>query len=410
MKGNLWMEIRNERKKGLSYTEIARKHHIDPRTAKKYAESDVRPVYTLTAPKPSKLDPYKHLIDMWLEEAPYSAVRIHEKLMEQGCDCKYTIVRQYVATRKAALNEKATVRFETMPGLQGQVDWGFFENYKVLENGESRKLYCFLMVLGYSRMRYIEFVTDMSTTTLIKCHINAFRYFDGYPEEILYDNMKQVVVKRMLKQSESELNKQFEDFAGFYGFKPILCRPYRGQTKGKVERTVRYVRENFMVGIRYHSLADLNSQAHAWCNKINARIHGTTNERPIDRLADEKLLPLKREYIIDRINLRRVEKDCLISYAGNKYSVPAEYVGKDVTVIVLDHMLAAYFEGKQIALHKLSYSKNSLNVNKEHYKSMIVKSGFDIENTLLNNPDLVDLSIPNHSLKKYDELMGGVIL
>lgn len=404
------MEVRNERKKGLSYTEIARKHHIDPRTAKKYAESDVRPVYTLTAPKPSKLDPYKHLIDMWLEEAPYSAVRIHEKLMEQGCDCKYTIVRQYVATRKAALNEKATVRFETMPGLQGQVDWGFFENYKVLENGESRKLYCFLMVLGYSRMRYIEFVTDMSTTTLIKCHINAFRYFDGYPEEILYDNMKQVVVKRMLKQSESELNKQFEDFAGFYGFKPILCRPYRGQTKGKVERTVRYVRENFMVGIRYHSLADLNSQAHAWCNKINARIHGTTNERPIDRLADEKLLPLKREYIIDRINLRRVEKDCLISYAGNKYSVPAEYVGKDVTVIVLDHMLAAYFEGKQIALHKLSYSKNSLNVNKEHYKSMIVKSGFDIENTLLNNPDLVDLSIPNHSLKKYDELMGGVIL
>lgn len=410
MKGNLWMEIRNERKKGLSYTEIARKHHIDPRTAKKYAESDVRPVYTLTAPKPSKLDPYKHLIDMWLEEAPYSAVRIHEKLMEQGCDCKYTIVRQYVATRKAALNEKATVRFETMPGLQGQVDWGFFENYKVLENGESRKLYCFLMVLGYSRMRYIEFVTDMSTTTLIKCHINAFRYFDGYPEEILYDNVKQVVVKRMLKQSESELNKQFEDFAGFYGFKPILCRPYRGQTKGKVERTVRYVRENFMLGIRYHSLADLNSQAHAWCNKINARIHGTTNERPIDRLPEENLLPLRREYIVDKINLRRVEKDCLISYAGNKYSVPAEYVGRDVTVIVLDHMLAAYFEGKQIALHKLSYSKNSLNVNKEHYKSMIVKSGFDIENTLLNNPDLVDLSIPNHSLKKYDELMGGVIL
>ena len=410
MKGNLWMEIRNERKKGLSYTEIARKYHIDPRTAKKYAESDSKPVYTLKAPKPSKLDPYKHLIDMWLEEAPYSAVRIHEKLMEQGCDCKYTIVRQYVATRKADLNEKATVRFETMPGLQGQVDWGFFENYKVLENGEYKKLYCFLMILGYSRMRYIEFVTDMSTTTLIKCHINAFRYFGGYPEEILYDNMKQVVVKRLMKQSESELNKQFEDFAGFYGYKPVLCRPYRGQTKGKVERTVRYVRENFMVGIKYNSLADLNSQAHAWCNKINAKIHGTTNERPIDRLPEENLLPLKREYIIDKINLRRVEKDCLISYAGNKYSVPAEYVGKDVTVIVLDHMLAAYFEGKQIALHKLSYSRNTLNVNKEHYKSMIVKSNFDIENTLLNNPDLVDLSITNHSLKKYDELMGGVTL
>ena len=410
MKGNLWMEIRNERKKGLSYTEIARKHHIDPRTAKKYAESDTKPVYMLTAPKPSKLDPYKHLIDMWMEEAPYSAVCIHEKLMEQGCDCKYTIVRQYVATRKADLNEKATVRFETMPGLQGQVDWGFFENYKVLENGEYKKLYFFLMILGYSRMRYIEFVTDMSTTTLIKCHINAFRYFGGYPEEILYDNMKQVVVKRMMKQSESELNKQFEDFAGFYGYKPILCRPYRGQTKGKVEQIVRDVRENFMVGVKYNSLEHLNSQAHAWCNKINAKVHGTTNERPIDRLPVENLMPLKREYIMDKINLRRVEKDCLISYAGNKYSVPAEYVGRDVTVIVLDHMLAAYFEGKQIALHKLSYSKNTFNVNKEHYKSMIVKSGFDVENTLLNNPDLMDLSIPDYSLKKYDELMGGVTL
>jgi len=95
----------------------------------------------------------------------------------------------------------------------------------------------------------------MSTNTLIRCHQNAFRYFGGYPEEILYDNMKQVVVKRLLKQEDSTLNRQFEDFAGFYGFKPILCRPYRGQTKGKVERTVQFVRDNFMIGIKYNSLA-----------------------------------------------------------------------------------------------------------------------------------------------------------
>ena len=138
------------------------------------------------------------------------------------------------------LNEKATVRFETMPGKQGQMDWGFFEEHTVYEDGKWKKLYCFLMVLGCSRMRYIEFVTDMSTNTLIRCHQNAFRYFGGYPEEILYDNMKQVVVKRLLKQEDSTLNRQFEDFAGFYGFKPILCRPYRGQTKGKVERTVQF--------------------------------------------------------------------------------------------------------------------------------------------------------------------------
>ena len=300
------MEIRNDRLKGMSYTELGRKYHIDPRTAKRYAESPQRPEYTLSAPKPTKLDAYKQQVDQWLEEAPYSAVRILEKLKEQGFEGKYSIVKEYVRSRKMDLDEKATVRFETMPGKQGQMDWGFFEEHTVYEDGKWKKLYCFLLVLGYSRMRYIEFVTDMSTNTLIRCHQNAFRYFGGYPEEILYDNMKQVVVKRLLKQEDSTLNRQFEDFAGFYGFKPILCRPYRGQTKGKVERTVQFVRDNFMIGIKYNSLADLNGQALAWCNKVNGKVHATTNEIPFERLKKEGLSPLKREYIIDKINLRRV--------------------------------------------------------------------------------------------------------
>ena len=120
-----------------------------------------------------------------------------------------------------------------------------------------------------------------------------------------------MVIKRLLKQEDSTLNRQFEDFAGFYGFKPILCRPYRGQTKGKVERTVQFVRDNFMVGIQYNSLADLNGQALAWCNKVNGKVHATTNEIPFERLKKERLSPLTREYIIDKINLRRVQKDCL---------------------------------------------------------------------------------------------------
>ena len=252
-----------------------------------------------------------------------------------------------------------------------RMDWGFFEDHLVYEDGKWKKLYCFLMILGYSRMRYIEFVTDMSTNTLIRCHQNAFRYFGGYPEEILYDNMKQVVIKRLLKQEDSTLNRQFEDFAGFYGFKPILCRPYRGQTKGKVERTVQFVRDNFMVGIKYNSLADLNGQALAWCNKVNGKVHATTNEIPFERLQKEGLSPLTREYIIDKINLRRVQKDCLISYAGNQYSVPAEYVGKDVAVVALDSMLAAYYEGKQIVLHRISYQRKDKVVNPQHYRRLL---------------------------------------
>jgi transposase len=403
MKGAKWMEIRNERLKGMSYTEIARRHNIDPRTAKKYAQSATRPEYVLSAPKPSKLDPYKEQITMWLEEAPYSAERILEKIREEGFTGGHSIVREFVRHKKEHNDEKATVRFETMPGLQGQMDWAFFENHEVIEDAKAKKLFCFLLILGYSRMRYIEFVTDMSTNTMICCHMNAFRYFGGYPEEILYDNMKQVVIKRLLKQEDSTLNKQFEDFAGFYGFKPVLCRPYRGQTKGKVERTVQFVRDNFMVGIKYDSLADLNGQALAWCNKVNAKVHSTTNEVPLERLKKEGLNPLKREYIIDKINLRRVQKDCLISYGGNHYSVPSEYAGKDVTVIGLDNMLAVYHGGKQIALHRLSYQKRQMLVNAQHYRKLTVKQSFDVENTLLRGGNVIDFPVKPHDLRRYEE-------
>jgi transposase len=398
------MEIRAAHQKGLSYSEIGRKYNIDRRTAKKYAQSESRPEYVLTDSKPSKLDPYKAQIALWLEEAPYSAIRIWEKVKEQGFEGGYTVVKQYVRGKKEQLNEQATVRFETMPGLQAQVDWAFFEDYKVRENDEEKKLYCFLMILGYSRMRYIEFVTDMSTDTLIRCHVNAFRYLNGYPEEILYDNMKQVVIKRLMKQEESTLNRQFEDFAGFYGFKPVLCRPYRGQTKGKIERTVRFVRDNFMVGIKYSSLDDLNGQALAWCNKVNAKEHGTTGEIPFERIKKERLNPLVREYIIDKINLRRVQKDCLISYGGNQYSVPAEYAGRDVAVVALGNTLAVYHEGKQVAVHRISCQKKDMVVNPIHYRRLTVKQSFDVENTLLNDADIFDKPVQIHDLSIYDEV------
>jgi len=398
------MELRADYQKGLSYSELGRKYNIDRRTAKKYAESESRPEYSLTDSKPSKLDPYKEQIVFWLEEAPYSALRIWEKVKEQGFEGSYSVVKHFVRGKKEQLNEQATVRFETIPGQQGQVDWAFFEDFHVRENGEEKKLYCFLMILGYSRMWYIEFVTDMSTDTLIRCHVNAFRYFGGYPEEILYDNMKQVVIKRLMKQEESPLNRQFEDFAGFYGFKPILCRPYRGQTKGKIERTVRYVRENLMVGIRYNGLNDLNGQAMAWCNKVNAREHGTTGEIPFERMKRERLNPLIREYIIDKINLRRVGKDCLISYSGNQYSVPSEYAGKDVAVVALGNMLAAYHEGKQVALHRISYQKKDMVVNPVHYRKLTVKQSFDVENTLLAGDDVLDNPVRPHDLSVYDEV------
>jgi hypothetical protein len=209
----------------------------------------------------------------------------------------------------------------------------------------------------------------------------------------------------LLKQENSVLNRQFEDFAGFYGFTPVLCRPYRGQTKGKVERTVRFVRENFMVRIRYESLDDLNGQAVAWCNKVNAKVHATTNEIPFERLKKEGLNQIKHEYIIDRINLRRVQKDCLISYSGNQYSVPCEYVGKDVAIVAMDNILVAYYEGKQVAVHRISHQKKDMIIAPNHYANIKIKERVGTPNPLMKQEVSYELENIQMDLSKYDEVL-----
>ena len=160
-----------------------------------------------------------------------------------------------------------------------------------------------------------------------------------------------------------------------------------------------------MVDIKYNSLNDLNGQALAWNNKVNGKVHATTNETPFEQLKKESLNPIQREYIIDKINLRRVQKDCLISFAGNQYSVPAEYIGKDVAVRGMDNLLCAYHDGKQIAVHRISYQKKDMVFNPSHYQKLTIKQSFDIENTLLNQEGLVDFPMKAADLSRYDEVI-----
>ena len=367
--------------------------------------SDDKPIYRYKRPKHKAIEDYADYINELLKEAPYSAVRIKEFLEEHyNIKICYTSVQQYVKSQKDEYNHQATVRFETMPGEQGQVDWGFFENYRVIDEYEKEhKLYCFLMILGYSRMRYIEFVTDMTTETLIRCHLNAFNYFGGYPNEILYDNMKQVVVKRLLRAKDSTLNKAFEDFAGFFKFKVILARPYRGQTKGKVERSVRYVRENFMVGIKFKNLPDLNDKALVWCNKINSKVHMGTNEIPKVRLIEEHLNKVIRPYYIEQNSIRKVEKDCLFSYKNNKYSVPSDYINRNIIVAEFNNLITAYCDGEIIATHALASGRGRTIIAKSHYDKLLIRQSQEMNkrNTLFDEADY-DSSLNNIDLKRYD--------
>jgi hypothetical protein len=145
-------------------------------------------------------------------------------------------------------------------------------------------------------------------------------------------------------------------------------------------------------------------KAIAWCNKVNAKEHGTTGMIPFEQLKYEQLNPLIREYIIDKINMRRVGKDCLVSYSGNQYSVPSEYAGKDVSVVALENMFAVYYGNKQIAIHRISPAKKDIVVNPKHYKKLTVKQSFDIENTLFSENEQIDSSVLFPELAVYDEV------
>ena len=160
--------------------------------------------------KPSKLDAHREYIIDRLKEFPLSASRIYREIQERGFTGIYTIVKDFVHKVRPKIGVPAIYRYETKPGVQAQVDWA--ECGYIDIDGEKRRLYCFTMVLGYSRMRYAEFTLRIDVYTLIQCHINAFGYFGGYPQELLYDNITQIVKKRAPKSSDSTWNSHFQDF------------------------------------------------------------------------------------------------------------------------------------------------------------------------------------------------------
>ena len=171
------------------------------------------------------------------------------------------------------------------------------------------------MILGYSRMRYVEFTTDISTGNVIKMHLNAFSFFGGFTDTVLYDNMKQIVIDRKIKASESRFNQKFLDFAEYYGIVIRLCYPYRPETKRKIENTIKYLRYNFWTGKSFESISDINVQCMEWLKKVNSQIHGTTHEIPVERLKKESLSPLSSvpAYMTRKEESRKVSRDCYVS-------------------------------------------------------------------------------------------------
>lgn len=328
-----WVIMRNLYKQGMKKTAIARYLGISRKTVASNLKKTATPKYRRKT-LPSKLDKYKPYIKAQLEKYDITAAKLYEQIQKQGYEGKYVLLANFVKSEKKELKKKAVLRFETLPGEQSQVDWGCFGQFYDQEQKKWISLNCFFMILGYSRTLYIEFFQRANLISFLKGHNHAFEYFRGYTRELLYDNLKSVVIKRALRAKESEFNKKFMDFAGYYGFKPILCRPYKPNTKGKVENSVLYAKRNFFAGEEFISLKQINKKALEWLNKINNRIHNTTKQKPKIRLKKEGLIPIegKRLYDTSTISYRRVFNDCHFSYKANLYSVPYEYAGKEVAV------------------------------------------------------------------------------
>ncbi len=360
------MDIKQLHREGHSIKELVRMTGYSRNTIRKilrngYDDSESR------SKRKSKLDEFKGYIETKFKEGR-PVPRILQDIKRMGYSGEKSQVYRFLQPFRKEIKrrEKLTVRYETAPGEQAQVDWGHC-GHIINSAGDKKKLYVFAYVLSYSRASYVEFTTSMNFQTLINCHKNAFDYFGGVTEKILYDNMKTV------RLSPSQLNPAFVDFADYYGFCIKTCRPYRARTKGKVERLIDYFKVNFLPERVFSSMQDANSQAGHWMEYVaNCRVHGTTGKRPNDLLAQEKLISHRQ--IIPYMNFgkerRKADFEGFISYKGNRYSVPVEAAGKTVEVEHIGQTIKIHLGDMAVAEHKQPEGKGCTVAAKEHISEM----------------------------------------
>ena len=238
-------------------------------------------------PVTTKLDAYKPIIETRLAAYPaLSAARLLEEIHAAGYAGGYSQLKAFVRRVRPAPAPEPVIRFETPAGRQAQVDFAHFRFPWGVR-------YALLVVLGYSRLLWCRFYARQDMATLVDGLEDAFGYFGGVPQELLFDQMKTVITRDLRLEGGALIrNLEFLRFAHHWGFTPRACRPYRAQTKGKVERPVRYLRGNFVYGRTFLHDADLDQQRALWLERVaNVRLHATTHERPRDRFdRDERLL------------------------------------------------------------------------------------------------------------------------
>lgn len=405
MRKDIENEIKNiskEVKEMLNKSELARRLGCDRRTVNRYLDKKENTSAVARNNKgTSKLDGYKDTIIEKVNKHGATAMSVHKFIQKKGYTGSYRLVSDFIQKHRNLEVQKATIRFETLPGLQAQVDWK--EGVKMInKNGEIFSINIFLMVLGYSRMKFIKVTTDRKQKTLFMCLFEASKYLQGIPNEILFDNMATVVDRERSNFKCVQLNKTFSHFSQDAGFTPITCRPYRAQTKGKVESLAKFVDRLRVYNEEFETFEDLEKIAEEFNEEVNSELSQATSEKPIERFEKEKeyLAPLPTmDVLLSYFSYDKeykVSKESMVNYKGKKYSVPTRFIGQLVTVTENEQVIQIYYMQDEIACH-LKTAGKKLNYQRDHVAEILKSdalshySDVEIDEFIENNLKNMDI-------------------
>jgi transposase len=404
-------EVMELKRQGLSVRAISRLTGYDRKTINRYlAEPSSRPVYGPRVAAPSKLESHKGYLKERLRAGVWNAAVLLRELRERNYSGGYTILKDWLHPQRKQAVSIAVQRFETSAGKQAQVDWGHLGS---LSDGDGeRKLWGFTMTLGYSRRLFAAAATDQKLGTLLRMHEAAFYEWGAVPDEILYDRMK-TVWTGVDERGEIVWNAIFLDFARYWGFTPRLCRPYRAQTKGKVESGVKYVRRNFLCGLQGREptgLIDLNGQLRWWVAEVaNQRVHGTTHEQVMIRWeadrADMSPVTGRLPYPYMDDEQRKVARDAYVSWKGSRYSVPWSYAGKEVWVRDHGPSVEIRYSAERIAVHAPASRRHQVVTLNHHHIGIPPQSRQNVK-TLIHIAQTAPV-VEHRPLAAYESLACG---